>query len=74
VTDEGEVKRLNGEVTMAILAAEAADRAAAVHWKRVAELEAALYAVLPAGTLGSSLARRGIRSARAKVRARRGRL
>ena len=65
-----EVKRLNGEVTVAILDAEAADRAAAAKWQRVAAIEAALYAALPAGTLESEIARLGARTARAKARVR----
>jgi hypothetical protein len=66
------VAKLNADVTQAILDAEAMDHEAAASWERVAQLEAALYAALPAHEVVSlEAARRGVQAARAKARARR---
>lgn len=49
VADEEAVKRLNSEVTLAIVAAERADAEAAALWSKVAVCEESLVAALPHG-------------------------
>jgi hypothetical protein len=65
---------MNGEVTIAILDAEALDRSleatrlkALVAWQRVLEAEKLLYTNLPKSGLEYNIAKRGVRSARDRI-------